>query len=142
MPDAVSAHPKNRERAAPVKPALAGRGMRALVAAMIIVAFAGMLLATHYFVSKQRGQNNQQQSANNASSFVGREGRTTTDVNLRPDPSTSNTPVGLAEGNSRVRVLSISNNWYEVQVIEHGRDKINPDSPDRGWIHKRFLEFN
>lgn len=141
MPDA-SARPKNRGRATTSKPALAGRGMRALVAAMIIVAFAGMLLATHYFVSKKRAQNTPQQTSNTPPSLVGREGRTRTDVNLRSDPSTSNNPVGLAEQNSRVRVLSTSNNWYEVQVIEHGRDKINPDSPDRGWIHKRFLEFN
>ncbi|HEX7998131.1 MAG TPA: serine/threonine protein kinase [Pyrinomonadaceae bacterium] len=132
-----------RERNRPSnRSALASRGIRALVAAMIILAFAGMLLATHYFVSKRRAQNNQQQQTNNPPSMVGREGRTITDVNLRPEPSTSNAPVGLAEQNSRVRVLSVSNNWCEVQVLEHGRDKIDPYSQDRGWIHKRFLNFN
>ncbi|MBD0326975.1 MAG: protein kinase, partial [Pyrinomonadaceae bacterium] len=121
MPDAPL---KDRNRASN-KPALAGRATRALVAAMIILAFAGMLLATHYFVSKRRAQTSQQQQTTNPPSMIGREGRTITDVNLRPEPSTSNAPVGLAEQNSRVRVLSSSNNWYEVQVLEHGRDKID-----------------
>jgi serine/threonine protein kinase len=138
LPDAPS---KDRHRAG-TKPALAGRGLRALVAAGIILAFAGMLLATHYFVSKRRAQNSQQQQPATPVSMVGREATTVTDVNLRPDPSTGNNPVGLAEQGSRVRVLSVNNNWYEVQVIEHGRDKINEDSLDRGWIHKRFLNFN
>jgi serine/threonine protein kinase len=140
LPDAPL---KDRQRAAgkPSAPALAGRGARALVAAMIILAFAGMLLATHYFVSKRRAQTNQQQPVTPVS-MVGREATTTTDVNLRPEPSTGNNPVGLAEQGSRVRVLNINNNWYEVQVIEHGRDKMNPETQDRGWIHKRFLNFN
>lgn len=124
------------------KPALAGRGLRALVAAMIILAFAGMLLATHYFVSKRRGQNTQQQQTDTPSAVVGREGTTTTDVNLRSDPSMGNNLVGLAEGGSRVKVLSVSNNWYEVQVIKHGRDKMRPDSPDRGWISKKYVDFD
>lgn len=128
---------KDRNRAAN-KPAMAGRGWRALVAAFIIVAFAGMLLATHYMVSRRRALNNPQQAAD-PPSVVGREGKTTTDVNLRPDPSNTNDPIGIAEQGSRVRVLSINNNWYEVQVIEHGRDKMNPDSPDRGWINKKYF---
>jgi serine/threonine protein kinase len=138
LPDAPQ---KDRNRPAG-KPALAGRGLRALVAAMIIMAFAGMLLATHYYVSKRRAQNNAQQAGGNNPVAVGREGKTTTDVNLRPEPNTSREAVGLAEQGSRVRILNVNNNWYEVQVIEHGRVKINPDTLDRGWIHKRFLDIN
>ena len=48
--------------------------------------------------------------------IVGREGVTTTDVNLRADPSSTNTAIGLAEFGSRVKVLAVNNNWYEVQV--------------------------
>jgi hypothetical protein len=73
---------------------------------------------------------------------VGREGLTTTDVNLRPDASTTNLPIGLAENGSRVKVLSIDSNWYEVQVVEHGRAKTDPFSSDRGWINKRFVKFD
>jgi serine/threonine protein kinase len=140
MPDEK---PKENRRAGSSsrKAALAGRGLRALTAALIIVLFAGMLIATNYYVSKRRAQV-AAPSGNGTPSVVGREAKTTTDVNLRPDPSTNNNAVGLAEQGSRVRVLSVSNNWYEVQVIEHARVKINPASPDKGWIHKRFLDIN
>jgi serine/threonine protein kinase len=134
--------PQQQRHRAANKPALARRGWRALVAAMIIIAFAGMLLATHFYVSRRRAQATAGQQSGNPPSLVGREGKTTTDVNLRPEPNTNNYPVGLAEQNSRVRVLNVSNSWYEVQVIEHGRDKMNPDSLDRGWVHRRFLDFN
>ncbi|MBD0325827.1 MAG: SH3 domain-containing protein, partial [Pyrinomonadaceae bacterium] len=131
---------RERHRAAG-KPALARRSVRALVAAMIIIAFAGMLLATHFYVSRRRGQSGQQQSSG-STSLVGREGKTTRDANLRPEPTMSKNPVGIAEQGSRVKVLDVNNDWYEVQVIEHGRDKINPDSLDRGWVHKSSLVFN
>lgn len=131
---------KDRQRAAG-RPALAKRGLRALVVAMIIIAFAGMLLATHFYVSRRRGQNTTQQ-ANGSPSLVGREGKTTTDVNLRSGPNRNSASLGVAEQGSRVRVLNVSNSWYEVQVIEHGRVKINTDLVEQGWIHKNFLEFN
>jgi serine/threonine protein kinase len=131
---------KDRGRAAS-KPALAGRGLRALVAVLIIIAFAGMLLATHYYVSKRRAENNSQQAANSPS-MVGREGKTTTDVNLRSEPSKNSASLGVAEQGARVRVLNVNNNWYEVKVIEHGRDNIDPNSPEQGWVHKNFLDFN
>lgn len=134
LPDA----PLKDRHQATQKPTMAGRGWRVLVAGLIIVAFAGMLLATHYMVSKKRGQTTQQQTSD-PSSVVGREGKTTTDVNLRPDPSNNRTPIGIAEQGSRVKVLNVNNNWYEVQVIQHGRDKIASDSPDRGWINKKYF---
>ena len=73
---------------------------------------------------------------------MGREGVTTTDVNLRPDASMTNAPIGIAEFGSKVKVLNINNNWYEVQVLEHGRTKIDPYSSDRGWINKKFVKFD
>ena len=74
--------------------------------------------------------------------IVGQAGITTTDVNLRPDASAANPAIGLAEYGSRVRILSVNDNWYEVQVLEHGRTKSDPFSSDRGWINKRFVKFD
>jgi hypothetical protein len=48
----------------------------------------------------------------------------------------------LAENGSRVKILSTSSNWYEVQVLEHGRAKTDPYSSDRGWINKKFVRFD
>ena len=73
---------------------------------------------------------------------IGREGVTTTDVNLRPDGSAVKQSIGLAEGGSRVKILSTSDNWYEIQVLEHGRPKTDPFTSDRGWINKKFVKFD
>ena len=73
---------------------------------------------------------------------IGRQGVTTTDVNLRPVANAANLPIGLAESGSKVKVLSADSNWYEVQVVEHARPKTDPYSSDRGWINKRYVKFD
>jgi hypothetical protein len=127
------------EQLGPVLPA--SRGRRALVAVGLILAFSGMLLATHKYVTShwnplatipQIGQ----------TLTVGREGVTTTDVKLRADASTAKPEIGLVERDSKVKVISENNNWYEVQVIEHGRPKADPYSSDHGWLNKRFVRFD
>ena len=119
----------------------ASRGRRALVALGLIVAFSGMLLATHKYVTSH--WNPLSSITQVGESFeVGKEGVTTTDVNLRPMANTTNPPIGIAESGSRVKVLSIAeNNWVEVQVVAHGRPKTDPYSSDRGWINRRFVRF-
>ncbi len=119
----------------------ASRPKRFLVALALILAFSGMLLATHKYVTSH--WNPLEDIPKLGDVFVvGREGVTTTDVNLRQDASATNPPIGLAENNSRVKVLSINNNWYEVQVLEHGRVKTDPYTSDRGWINKKFVRFD
>jgi len=114
---------------------------RALVAAGLILAFAGMLLATHKYVTSQ--WNPLAEIARiTEPPLIGREGFTTTDVNLRPVANVSQDPIGLAESGSKVKVLSADNNWYEVQVMEHARPKNDPYSSDRGWINKRYVRFD
>jgi serine/threonine protein kinase len=118
-----------------------GRGRRFLVALLLILAFSGMLLATHKYVTSR--WNPSRWIPELSETFVvGREGVTTTDVNLRPDASTTNAPIGVAELGSKIKILNASNNWYEVQVLEHGRTKSDPFSSDRGWINKRFVRFD
>ena len=116
---------------------------RALVALGLILAFSGMLLATHKYVTSH--WNPLAQITRIAEPpLIGREGFTTTDVNLRPVANVSQEPIGLAESGSKVKVLNASTdtNWYEVQVVEHGRTKIDPFSSDRGWVNKRFVRFD
>jgi serine/threonine protein kinase len=122
-------------------PAPRGRPRRFLVALLLILSFSGMLLATHKYVTSQ--WNPLRRIAGLPEVFVaGREGVTTTDVNLRAGPSSSNQTIGLAESGSRVKVLSENNNWYEIQVVTHGRPKSDQFSSDRGWINKRFVKFD
>ena len=119
----------------------ASRKRRALVALGLILAFSGMLLATHKYVTTRWNPLAAiQQPAEPP--IIGRGGVTTTDVNLRPVAGAANSPIGLAESGSKVKVLSADNNWYEVQVVEHARPKLDPYSSDRGWINKRFVKLD
>ncbi len=119
----------------------ARRPSRFFIALILILGFSGMLLATHKFVTSRR--NPLLAIPRLGELFVvGREGITTTDVNLRPNPSSANAAIGLAEFGSRVKVLTINNNWYEVQVVKHAREKTDPFSSDRGWINKRFVKLD
>lgn len=77
-------------------------------------------------------------------SLVGRTGVTSTDVKLRAGVGSNYRKVGLAERNSRVRILSLSSDgtWYEVQILQHGRTKEDKSSSDRGWLNGKFVSPN
>lgn len=123
------------------QPPQQSRPRRLLVALLLILSFSGMLLATHKYVTSQ--WNPLRRIVGLPDVFVaGQEGVTTTDVNLRAGPSSSNQNIGLAEAGSRVKVLSENNNWYEIQVLTHGRPKTDQFLSDRGWINKRFVKFD
>jgi hypothetical protein len=116
------------------------RGWRAiLVAVILVVVFAGMLLATRNYIRTRWAQTTTQENT-----VIGQEAVTTTDLNLRAGPSSANDQVGLAESGSRVKVLNLNSNanWCEVQVLQHSRPKYDPSSLDRGWVNKRFLKFD
>jgi serine/threonine protein kinase len=111
-----------------------------LVAIVLILAFVGMLLATHKYVTSHWNPFVGLPLLSDVF-VIGREGVTTTDVNLRSDASVANEPIGLAEAGSRVKILATGDNWYEVQVLQHGRAKADPFTSDKGWINKRFVKF-
>jgi serine/threonine protein kinase len=140
----IAALPEGRNgksRAHPRAPVGPRRARPFVVAAALILGFTGMLLATHKYATSH--WNPFVGISRLGDVFViGREGVTTTDVNLRSDASTSNPPVGVAENGSRVRILAANDNWYEIQVLEHGRPKTNPFTADRGWINKKFVKFD
>jgi serine/threonine protein kinase len=142
FPDQAARSSPARQRAGTLKQrGGASARKRFLVAVLLISAFAGMLLATHRYVTSHWNPLADIPALTNTFT-VGREGVTTTDVNLRPNPSAENPPVGLAENGSRVRVLGVNNNWYEVQVLQHGRPKADQYTSDRGWMNKKYLKFD
>ena len=120
----------------------ASRKRRALVALGLILAFSGMLLATHKYVTTRWNPLAAIQRPAPEPPVIGRQGVTTTDVNLRPVASAANAPIGLAESGSKVKVLAAENNWIEVQVVQHGRPKSDPYSSDRGWVNRRYVRFD
>src|SRR6266513_1158088 len=139
VPRSAPGAPAIRAAAAAAKPN--GRARAFITSAILVLAFAGLLAATGAYVrSRLSGQGTQ--TTTTPTSIVGREALTTTDLNLRSDPSTDNDPVGLAESGSRVRVLNVNGNWCEVQVVQHSRTKDDPNSLDKGWVNKQSLKFD
>jgi hypothetical protein len=135
----VSVPVANKNLAAPAGVGKSSRLRALLVSLILILAFAGMLLATRSYIRKRWAQQTTEQNP-----LIGREAVTTTDLNLRAGPSSTTDRVGLAESGSRVKVLTLGTNvnWCEIQVTQHARAKSDPTSQDRGWVNKQFLKFD
>jgi serine/threonine protein kinase len=98
--------------------------------------FAGALYATSAYL---RGVGILPQISN---PFADQTGRANTDINLRPDPSVNNDPIGLVTKNSRVRVVKIQNNWYQVDVLEQGRPRDQQLPTNRGWLNGKYIDLD
>ena len=118
------------------------RGRNFVVGLLLVLCFAGLLVATGTYVRSLIRQRKAQQTT--PTTDTGRQAVTTTDVNLRAGPNRQTDIVGLAESGSRVQVLTMApnSNWCEVQVLQHGRPKEDPSSQDRGWINRTYLKFD
>ena len=132
---------QSRQKAYQRRPVTPPRLRPYLVALLLIFLFSGMLLATHKYVTSHWNPFVGLPLLSDIF-VIGREGVTTTDVNLRSDASVANAPIGLAEAGSRIKILATGENWYEVQVLQHGRAKTDPFTSDRGWINKKFVKFD
>lgn len=125
---------------------------RVLLPFVLLFSLSGVLLATHVYVSQRVRGTTYGGTANDGSggvgaaaqSDIGREAVAKTDINLRPDPSRSGKPIGLVEGNSRVRIIGVKGNWAQVEILQHGRDP--RDAPpsvgtaNRGWLDQGLLD--
>ena len=119
------------------------RSRNFVVGVVLVLCFAGLLVATGTYVRSRINRPATPQTST-TTSIVGSEAVTKTDVNLRAWPNSKSAKVGLAESGSRVQVLSVSSNnsWCEVQVVQHSRQKDDPNSADRGWVNREFLNFD
>lgn len=128
-----------------LRPVLLANSRKLVVRIFIVIAITILLLVvSHYLVNQWRARPAQglsQQASN--SSEMGKVATTSTDVNIRSGPNFREEKVGLAERTSRVRVLSTNadSTWYEIEVLQHGRAKKDPNSADRGWLNKKYLNF-
>jgi len=120
------------------------RGRDFVVGLVLVLCFAGLLLATGTYVRSWIRQRAAQQTATTTGNDTGRQAVTVTDVNLRAGPNRQTDIIGLAESGSRVQVLTMNPNssWCEVQVLQHSRPKGDASSSDRGWINRTFLKFD
>jgi uncharacterized protein YgiM (DUF1202 family) len=118
------------------------RGRNFVVGLVLVLCFAGLLVATGTYVRSLIRQRTAQQTT--PIPDTGRQATTTTDVNLRAGPNRQTDIVGLAESGSKVQVITITpnSNWCEVQVLQHSRPKDDPSSADRGWLNRTYLKFD
>lgn len=104
--------------------------------ALLLSLFAVVLFGTHAFL---RGRGLIPEIGN---PFRSQTGVTNTDVNLRADPSTNDDPIGLVTKNSRVKIVSTQDNWYQIDIIEQGRQGNSAPAATRGWINKKFVNLD
>lgn len=109
---------------------------RSLVFLTVIGLFAGILYATSVYLRGNGG------FSNFGSSSKYSTGTANTDVNLRPNASASGNPIGVVPQNSRVRVVSQKDNWYEIDVVEFARPKESPSDAEHGWVNKRYIDVD
>ncbi len=141
--DALSDAPVVKERKTAATPALSGRVTRLIVAACLVLAFAGILLATHnYFRGRRawpfwRSQTTTPATASDRSE-VGRKGVVTQRAYIRKAPN--DTVITVIEKGAQVRVLNVSedNKWYEVEASTSDG---STNTVTRGWMGKKVIDL-
>ncbi len=112
------------------------QGRRFATFAVLLIVFAGGLYGTSAFL-RSRGI-----LPAISNPFASKTGKANTDINLRPEPNANNDPIGLVTKDSRVRILNTQNNWYEVDVLEQGRNRDTPLATNRGWLNGKYVDLD
>ncbi len=108
----------------------------AAAALMLLAVFVGLLYGTHSILTRSGI------FSDTIRSFTAQTGKANTDINLRPDPSVRNEPYGVVTKDSRVRIISEQDNWYQIDVIEQGRVIDAVPTSERGWVSGRFIDID
>ena len=120
-----------------LRPKKKRRFLKAMITPAVIVAiFGGLIYGAVYYVKSHPLYQEI------TSIFGPQTGRANTDINLRPDPNPNNDPIGVVTKNSRLRIVKTQNNWYQVDVLEQGRDRGAPLSTTRGWLNGRYVDLD
>jgi hypothetical protein len=104
---------------------------------IIFAIFAGLMYGAYYYVTTHP-------LYQEVTSIFGgaKTGRANTDINLRPEPNPNNEPIGVVTKNSRLRIVKTQNNWYQVDVLEQGRERGAPLPTTRGWLNGRYVDLD
>jgi len=105
---------------------------------ILIGLFASILYGTHIYL-RNRGVVLPSSITN---PFKAQTATANTDIYLRPSPTTNNDPIGLVTKNSKVRIVKTQNNWYEVDVVEQGRERDDQASATHGWLYGKYLDMD
>jgi hypothetical protein len=111
-------------------------GRRFAVFAILLIIFAGGLYGTSAFL-RSRGI-----LPAISNPFAAKTGHANTDINLRPEPNANNDPIGMVTKDSKVRIIKTQNNWYQVDVLEQGRERDTPLPTNRGWLNGKYVDLD
>ncbi|HUR99067.1 MAG TPA: SH3 domain-containing protein, partial [Pyrinomonadaceae bacterium] len=139
MPGDVEANPDGIPHSAFRVPHSAPRprfARRLATFAILLLIFAGGLYGTSAYL-RSRGI-----LPGISNPFTAKTGRANTDINLRPEPNANNDPIGMVTKDSRVRVIKTQNNWYQVDVIEQGRQRDGQLATNRGWLNGKYVDLD
>ena len=140
-PDAASDTPPDTVLSVPIPQTPVKKKRRVFrkmaVFVVVIGLFAGILYGTHVYL-----RNSGILPAGITNPFKAPTATANTDIYLRPSPNTNNDPIGLVTRNSKVRIVKTQNNWYEVDVIEQGRERNDQPSATHGWLNGKYLDMN
>lgn len=113
------------------------RSLRRLTAFLVLVgAFTGLLYGTASYIRSRNLFPGITLSAGT------KTGTASTDIYLRPSPNTDNDPIGLVTKNSKVKIVNSQNNWYQVDVVQQGRDLANQGTTKRGWLNGKYVDVD
>ncbi|MFT3745177.1 MAG: serine/threonine protein kinase [Pyrinomonadaceae bacterium] len=113
------------------------RALRRLTAFLVLVGgFTGILYGTASYI---RSRN---LFPGVAVTLNAKTGVASTDIYLRPSPNTDNDPIGLVTKNSKVKIVNSQNNWYQVDVVQQGRDVPTQASTKRGWLNGKYVDVD
>jgi hypothetical protein len=73
--------------------------------------------------------------------FITRSTVASSDVYLRSTPNTDNAPIGIVTKKSKLRIIKVQDNWYQVDIIEQGRRSAGAPEQGRGWVSGKYLEL-
>ena len=102
---------------------------------VLVLALIGGLYATHTYLPGLV-------SLPQVLPWTPQTGTANTDIYLRPAPNPNNDPIGLVTKNSRIRIVKTQNNWYQVDVIEQGRQRADAPPGTRGWLNGKYIDLD
>lgn len=111
------------------------------IAAVILICLT-LLVATPHVIKRWRGLESPSEARQiDDKTTLGKIAIATTDINIRSSPSRKAAKIGEVSRNSKVRILMMSpdRRWCEIEVLQHGRNKEDVWSAERGWIYAKLL---
>ena len=109
---------------------------RVVVFMVLILLFGGALYGTGVYI---RSTSLWSSSWN---PFHSQTGIANNDVNLRTEPNANSDSIGIVTKNSKVKIVNSQNNWYQVDVIQQGRDRTGGPNATRGWLNGRYVDLD